>query len=86
MEATATERPWRKELVRLAAEIGERLDGLAGRVDEAGGAGQRLGELQSRMASLAERVEGAAAATNHEHAEIAALQTRLEELRRPVHG
>ena len=80
MEASALERPWRKELRRLAEEVGGRLDGLAGRLDETGTADrEQLEQLRVAVEALAKRQEKTAEA-DHGHAEFAALETRLEGL------
>ena len=79
VEATAVERPWRKELKRLTDEVGERLEGLAGRLDETGVAGrERIEQLGASVAALAARLDTAGEqwVTTEE---LATLQSRLDD-------
>ena len=80
VETVALERPWRAELHRLAEEVGARLDGLTGRLDEADGTDhEQLEQLRAALEALAKRQEQTARA-DHGHAEFAALESRLEAL------
>ena len=83
LEASVSERPWRKDLNRQAEELAGRLDGLAGRLEESG-AEHRAGfdQVQSILDELADRVEraeGTWAAADHTHDELTHVQARVEE-------
>ena len=78
--------PWRNELRRLADEVAERLQGLAGRLDETGLTG-REGIAQVWVRSVrGARCSGwtlrmsTEATVAHGHEELALLQSRLDDL------
>ncbi len=83
LEERVSGRPWRKDLSRQAEELGGRLDGLAGRLEESGAEHRegfdRLQSILHELAGRVERSEGTWAAADHTHDELTHVQARIED-------